>query len=79
LNDQYRTLEPGVVKATLMAGKRTLDLGTWEFGSAESNTNLEGPVLKAILPRWKSDGFILHLEVPGHPEYSSEYTFLLSD
>jgi len=62
-----------------MAGKRTLELGSWEFGSARSNTNLEGPVLKTILPRWKGDGFILYLEVPGHPEYNSEYTFLLAD
>ena len=79
LNDRYQTLESGVVKATLMAGKKVLDLGSWEFGRVESNSNLEGPVLKAILPRWKSDGFILHLEVLGHPEYRSEYMFLFSD
>jgi beta-mannosidase len=79
LNDRYQTLESGVVKATLMAGKKVLDLGSWEFERVESNSNLEGPVLKAILPRWKSDGFILHLEVVGHPEYRSEYMFLFSD
>ncbi len=79
LNDQYQRVEPGVLKATLMAGKKIMDLGSWEFGTIESNTNLEGPVLKAVLPRWASDGFILHLEVQGHPEYTSDYTFLLSD
>jgi beta-mannosidase len=79
LNDRYGTLESGVVKATLLAGKKALDLGSWEFGTAEANTNLEGPVLKTILPYWKSDGFILHVEVVGHPEYSSEYTFIFSD
>jgi len=79
LNDRYQSLEPGVVKATLLAGKNVMELGSWEFGNIEANTNLEGPVLKAVLPRWKSDGFILHLEVEGFPEYSSEYTFLLSD
>ena len=62
-----------------MAGKKVLELGTWEFGEVASNTNLEGPILKVKLPRWKSDGFILHLEVEGHPEFSSDYTFLLSD
>ncbi len=62
-----------------MAGKKVLDLGSWEFGSAEANTNMEGPVLKAVLPSWKSDGFILRLDVVGHPEYSSEYTFLFAD
>lgn len=79
LNDRYETLETGVIKVRLMAGKKVLDLGSWEFGEVPSNTNLEGPVLKVKLPRWKSDGFILHLEVEGHPEYSSSYTFLLSD
>jgi hypothetical protein len=68
-----------VVKATLLAGKKALYLGRWEFGTAEANSNQEGPVLKTILPNWKSDGFILFLEVVGHPEYSSEYTFLFSD
>jgi len=79
LNDQYRTVEPGIVKATLIAGKKEMELGSWEYGQLEPNGNLEGPVLKVRLPRWRSDTFILHLEVEGHPEYNSDYTFLLSD
>jgi beta-mannosidase len=79
LNDQYRTLDPGMVKATFMAGEKVLELDSWVFGNVESNSNLEGPVLKVVLPNWESDGFTLHLEVLGHPEYSSDYTFLLSD
>jgi hypothetical protein len=68
-----------MVKATLMAGKKVLELDSWVFGTVGSNSNQEGPVMKAELPYWKSDGFTLHLEVLGHPEYSSDYTFLLSD
>jgi beta-mannosidase len=79
LNDQYQSVEPGVLKATLMAGKKILELGIWEFGTVDSNTNLEGPVFKTVLPRWSSDGFTLHLEVEGHPEYSSDYTYLLKE
>ena len=79
LNDRYEHVEPGVLRATLMAGNKIMELGSWEFGIVKANTNLEGPVLKTVLPRWASGGFILHLEVVGHPEYSSEYTFLLSD
>lgn len=79
LNDRYQHVEPGVLRATLMAGKKIMELGSWEFGTVKANTNLEGPVLKTILPPWASDGFILHLEVVGHPEYNSEYTFLLTD
>ena len=79
LNDQYQRVEPGMLKATLMSGKKIRELGSWEFGPVEPNTNLEGPVLKGVFPRWVSEGFTLRLEVEGHPEYSSEYTFLLSD
>jgi len=79
LNDLHLTLDPGMVKATLMAGKKVLELDSWVFGTVGSNSNLEGPVLKAVLPNWKSAGFTLHVEVLGHPEYSSDYTFLLSD
>lgn len=79
LNDRYESMGPGVVKAILMSGKKVLELGRWEFDGLVANSNLEGPVFKAKLPRWRSDGFILHLEVEGHPEYNSEYTFLLSD
>ncbi len=79
LNDLYQTVEQGVVKATLMSGKKILELGSWEFETVGTNANLEGPVLKAVLPQWKTDGFTLHLEVVGHPEYNSNYTFLLTD
>ncbi len=79
LNDLYESLERGVMKATLVSGKKYLELGSWEFGGAAPNTNLEGPVLKAELPPWKTGGFTLLLEVEGHPDYSSQYTFLLAD
>jgi beta-mannosidase len=79
LNDLYQKIEQGVLTASLVAGKKKMELGTWEFGALKANTNMEGPVLKAQLPRWKADRFTLHLEVEGHPEYNSDYTFLLSD
>ena len=79
LNDRHQELDAGVVRAILMSGKKVLELGSWEFESLTPNSNMEGPVMKTKLPRWSSDGFILHLEVEGHPEYNSEYTFLLSD
>ncbi|MDF1575593.1 MAG: glycoside hydrolase family 2 TIM barrel-domain containing protein [Bacteroidales bacterium] len=79
LNDSYQELEAGVMKAILMSGNKLKELGTWEFGKVSANSNLEGPVLKKLLPRWRSDGFILLLEVEGHPEYSSSYSFILSD
>lgn len=79
LNDQFQTVNQGVVRATLISGKKVIDLGEWEFKKVGSNSNVEGPVLNTILPNWESDGFTLYLDVIGHPEYNSNYTFLLSD
>jgi beta-mannosidase len=78
LNDMHSELEQGVVKASLVAGKKHMEIGIWRFDTVGSNSNLEGPVINAILPRWNSDRFTLLLEVEGHPEYNSSYTFLLS-
>jgi len=79
LNDSYQAIESGVIKATLFSGNKVKNLGTWEFGRVEANRNLEGPVLKTLLPRWDASGFVLLLEVEGHPEYNSSYSFVLSD
>jgi hypothetical protein len=90
LNDRYAQLPPGVIKASLVAGTRVLEsgpvtgtrvveLGSWPYGAAEPNRNLEGPELTAVLPAMGSDSFTLVLEVAGHPEYNSYYAFLLLD
>jgi beta-mannosidase len=79
LNDLPESLEGGVLKATLTTGKKYLKLGQWEFQGARANTNVEGPEVKVELPQWKTGPFTLLLEVEGHPEYNSEYTFLLTE
>ena len=79
LSDLHESLEGGVLKATLISGRKHLELGNWEFGGADPNTNLEGPVVRAQLPSWKTGRFTLLLQVEGHPEYNSEYTFLLTE
>jgi beta-mannosidase len=76
LNDRYARLESGVVQAKLVAGEKELPLGTWEFEGAGPNSNLQGPDVSGILPGWKTDRFHLVLEVKGHPEHNSSYTFL---
>jgi len=79
LNDLHRSVDAGLLKARLVAGEKVLELGSWAFEAAKANTNLEGPELNMVLPPWKADSFTLHLEVTGHPEYSSRYSFLLSE
>lgn len=78
LNDKHQTVERGVIRASLVAGKKRMEIGAWTFDTMEPNSNMEGPVIKAQLPRWKADRFTLLLEVEGHPEYNSSYTFLLN-
>ena len=68
----------GMNRILILPIEKKMELGTWVFGTLEANTNMEGPVLNARLPRWNADRFTLHLEVEGHPEYNSDYTFLLS-
>ena len=76
LNDVYERLGNGVMHAKLVAGEQTLTLASWNFEDAEPNTNIKGPDVSVILPRWSVDRFNLVLEVEGHPEYNSNYTYL---
>jgi beta-mannosidase len=86
LNDRYQEVAGGTVNARLVAGKKAgsgdtpggevFTLGSWQFPGCGPNMNLEGPELSLVLPRMEGDRFTLELEVEGHPEYSSFYTFL---
>lgn len=76
LNDRWENLEPGLVHVKLVAGDHELLLASWEYGPAGPNSNLEGPVVRGILPSWDTDRFTLELTVEGYPEYNSSYTFL---
>jgi len=76
LNDLYETLTAGVMHAKLVADGMAMDLASWDFGPAEANTNIQGPEVIGILPDWEVESFVLQLEVEGHPEYNSNYTFL---
>jgi len=76
LNDTYEHLGSGVVHAKLVAGKQILALASWNFEGIEPNANVMGPDVSIILPQWSADRFSLILEVEGHPEYNSNYTFL---
>ena len=78
LNDLPETLEAGVFIVTLVAGdvrNANCVMGIW---TGQPKYQSEGPVVKGILPHWKTDRFTLELEVEGHPEYNSTYTFLYS-
>jgi beta-mannosidase len=76
LNDRDEILEAGVVRMMLAACDTVMELTRWEFGPANSNTNIEGPEVSGVLPSWNTNRFQLKLEVEGYPEYNSTYTFI---
>ena len=59
-----------------MAGNEEINVHTWAFSVPESNTNLPGPRIQRLLPRWDVKSFKLLLEAEGKPEYNSEYVLL---
>jgi beta-mannosidase len=75
LNDLPTDVSAGNVKIKLIAGDSELTLLSWDFEAMKANVNQAGPTARGKLPAWKTDRFKVVLEVEGHPEYNSEYTF----
>ncbi len=65
--------QDGIVSIKLRAEGKEIILHRWEFGKAESNKNIEGPVVQTVLPQWNTDRFELILEVDGNDQFSSRY------
>jgi beta-mannosidase len=78
LNDLPQQAAGGKISVKLVTDSAEIKLLDWEFGIPEVNTNLSGPSVRCHLPAWETDCFKLILEVEGHSEYNSEYTFLYS-
>jgi beta-mannosidase len=76
LNDKYEETGAGKMKVFLKSGNEKMEIGNWEFSSASSNENLEGPIVKTILPNFRPGKMTLILEVEGRPEWNSEYDLL---
>jgi beta-mannosidase len=75
LNDLPREVAAGKVTIKIEAGNQQIVLLDWNYLPMEANTNQAGPTARCILPNWDTDRFRVLLEVEGHPEYNSEYTF----
>ena len=76
LNDRFREVGAGVVRAKLISGGSCIELGSWSYEGLAANSNQKGPLLSARLPALGSDHFTLELEVDGNPEFNSSYTFV---
>jgi beta-mannosidase len=76
LNDKYKETGAGKMRIFLKSGNEKREIGSWEFASAPSNKNLEGPVFETIVPNFRPGKMILILDVEGKPEWNSEYELL---
>lgn len=76
LNDLPHLSEKGNISIKIGTNTKEIKLLDWQFDSLPENINLAGPTVRFVLPAWETDRFNLLLEVEGHPEYNSTYTFL---
>ncbi len=75
LSDLPTDVPSGKVNIKLVAGNSELMLLSWDYNLLKANENQAGPTARGILPAWKTDRFKVVVEVEGHPEFNSEYTF----
>lgn len=76
LNDLPSGSLPGKLTLSIVVGEEKQTILTWDYGAAEPNVNLQGPVARFTLPSWNTERFKVIVEVVGHPEYTSEYHLL---
>ncbi len=76
LNDLPHLSEKGKISIKISTNTKEIKLLEWQYDSLPENINLAGPTVRFVLPAWETDRFKLLLEVEGHPEYNSDYTFL---
>lgn len=77
LNDTYQPLKSGKLKVSLVYdGNKEISLAGWDFKESKHFANIKGPEVHTKLPLMSNGLFKVKVEVIGHPEYNSEYTFV---
>ena len=74
LHDAFTNLPPLSIRALLRINHQVIDLADWNTGRIESQANLAGITVSAVLPSPGTGLFTLELHVDGHNDYSSTYT-----
>jgi beta-mannosidase len=77
LNDSPAAIAEGRVDATLRVANQDLLLLSWEIPGTPANTNLPGPTLRYSLPDLPAGRITLCLRVKDHPDWNSEYNYLI--
>jgi hypothetical protein len=68
-----------VVNAYIIKDTVKVELGHWDFLGTDSNKNLKGPVLSAVIPQWTNGLFKLIIEDADQPAFNSEYKLLIKN
>jgi beta-mannosidase len=77
MNDTYEKLSPMPVHVKLVYDdNQEISMLKWDFPGSPENENYSGPTARVPLPKMKKNLFKVVIEVPGKPEYTSEYTFI---
>jgi hypothetical protein len=66
----------GKVEAYLRINDEEIFLLRWEYAELSANMNLAGPIIRYVLPDFKTDRITLVLKAIDCPDMHSEYTLL---
>ena len=78
LNDTYDALPNEKVTVVMQYDGTEKELTSWNCPGAEGFKNIQGPTVKATIPRMKTNLFSIQIRVEGKPEYNSTYMLLFS-
>jgi len=78
LNDTYDKLSNETVKVVMQYDGTEKELMTWNCPGADGFKNIQGPTVKATIPRMKTNLFSIQIRVEGKPQYNSTYMLLFS-
>lgn len=78
LNDRYKKLDGGLIKAFLTTDGQRKQIGSWHFDPVEANQNLEGPRIRYQIPAGLTPQLAkLSVQVEGEEALHSDYFVLI--
>jgi len=78
LNDTYDRLTNEKVTVVMQYDGMEKELLSWDCPGADGFLNIQGPSVKASIPRMKTNLFSIAVRVEGKPQYNSTYMLLFS-
>jgi len=80
LNDTYKTIKAGTIKAFITINKIKEYVGEWNYSELLENTNSHGPTLRFKIPEETNTQLVkINIEHIYNSEYNSEYFILIKN